>query len=84
MILSDHLGTDPVGRGAGWRKTQNTVYISQVLHDAKQRSGMSGAELFGAMVENVICAIQGGTAPSQWREVASAVTDEIQRRMVVR
>lgn len=78
-----HLGTDPVGRGE-WRRTNNTVALTQALHDVKQRAGMSGAELFGAMVENVIAAIQAGVAPVEWPAAADAVCTHIRRRCSAR
>lgn len=79
----EHMGTDAVGRGAGWRKTNNAVALTMALHDAMVRTGMSGGELFGALVENLIAAIQGSCAPSEWRQVGEAVAGEIQRRMRV-
>lgn len=81
---SEHLGTDAVGRGAGWQKTSNTVAVTMALHDVKQRAGMSGGELFGALVENVIAAIQGSCSPSEWQHVASEVSARIERRMTAR
>jgi hypothetical protein len=83
-LRASDLGTDAVGRGAGWQKTNNTIAVSMALADLKARTGMSGPELFGAMVENVIAAIQGSTAPLAWREAGAAVAREIQRRMVAR
>lgn len=80
LILPEHLGTDAVGRGAGWRKTNNANHVAMALADVKQIHNMSGGELFGAMVENVIAAIQGGTGPAQWEEQAAAVCDVIRRR----
>lgn len=77
------LGTDPVGFNE-WRKTNNAIAVSMALHDIKQVKGMSGPELFGALVENVISAIQGGCAPSEWREVGDAVCTTIMRRMEAR
>lgn len=80
----EHLGTDPVGRGAGWRKTNNALSVTRALWDVKERTGMSGGELFGALVENVIAAIQGSCAPSEWSQVGEEVAARIQRRMMVR
>lgn len=81
-VQQEHLGTDPVG-GNEWRKTANTVTVAQALHDVQARTGMSGPELFGALVENVIAAIQGTAAPSQWRELGEAVSESILKRMQV-
>lgn len=81
IITPDHLGTDKAGRGAGWDKTNATLVVATALADCKQRNNMSGGQLFGALVENVIAAIQGSVAPHAWREAASSVTDLIQRRM---
>lgn len=80
IIIPENLGTDPVGRGAGWRKTNNANAVAMGLHDIRQVTGMSGGELFGALVENVIAAIQGGTAPHAWAEAADGVCDQIKRR----
>lgn len=82
-VQRENLGTDAVGPGE-WRKTNNTLAVTQALHDAKARTGMSGPELFGALVENVIAAIQGSAAPSQWREIADATCGSILRRMDAR
>lgn len=83
-IRPHHLGTDAAGRGAGWRKTNNTIAVAMALADVKQRTGMSGGELFGALVENVIAAIQGSVAPSEWRHIGHEVAARIERRMSVR
>lgn len=80
LILPEHLGPDKVGRGAGWRKTNNAIAVTMALHDVKQATNMSGGELFGALVENVISAIQGGCGPSTWEEQANAVCEAIRRR----
>jgi hypothetical protein len=80
---ADALGTDPVGRGE-WRRTNNTNRVAMALHDMKQRSDMTGPELFGALVENVIACIQGAVAPSDWRRAGDAVTGEIMRRLTRR
>ena len=79
-IHPELLGTDAVGRGSGWRKTNNANHVAMGLHDIKQMTGMSGGELFGALFENVIAAIQGGVGPSQWEEQANAVCEQIKRR----
>jgi hypothetical protein len=80
-IRADHLGTDATGRGSGWHKTNNAVAVTMALHDAKARTGMSGGELFGALVENVIAAIQGSAAPSEWAHIGHEVATRIERRM---
>lgn len=41
--------------------------------------GPEGARM-GALVENIIAAIQGSIAPSEWGEVGAATVDEIIRR----
>jgi hypothetical protein len=82
-VQREHLGTDPVG-GNEWRKTANTVKVAQALHDCMVTSGMTGAELFGALTENLIAAIQGSAAPSQWQELGDATCTVIMRRMQVR
>lgn len=79
-----HMGTDAVGRGAGWDKTNNAIAVTMALNDLKARTGMSGGELFGALVENVIAAIQGSAAPSEWRHIGHEVAARIERRMSVR
>ena len=76
----DALGTDTTTRGE-WRKTNNTIAVAQAMNDVKVNTGMSGPELFGALVENVIAAIQGSCAPSQWQEMGDAVCVSIMRRM---
>jgi hypothetical protein len=84
LILPEHLGIDPVGRGAGWRKTNIGLRCSMVLHDLAIREGIEAGELLGGMVESVIAFIQGSTAPSAWREAGAKVAEEIERRMVAR
>lgn len=83
LVLPDALGTDTTERGA-WRKTNNAQKLARVLWRFKDAEGISGPELFGALVENVIAAIQGSTAPSDWRRCGDAVSGEILRRMSVR
>lgn len=82
-VRADHLGPDSTARGE-WRKTNNTNAVAMALHDVKARTGMTGGELFGALVENVIAAIQGSCAPSEWREIGDAVCGSIMRRMQAR
>ncbi|MDE2106903.1 MAG: hypothetical protein KGL39_57340 [Patescibacteria group bacterium] len=86
-IRPEGLGTDSRERGE-WRKTNNANAVAQALHDVYQRRSvtgeMSGPELFGALVENVIAAIQAKTPPSQWAEVGDAVCTLLMRRMTQR
>lgn len=84
IILPDVLGTDKVGRGAGWRKTNVGLRCSQVLHDLAIRESIDPGELLGGMVESVIAFIQGTSAPSEWRDAGSRVASEIEKRMVAR
>lgn len=86
-IRTDALGTDNRERGA-WRKTNNANAVAMALHDVYQKRSaeglMSGPELFGALIENVIAAIQGKTSPSQWEEVGDATCTLIMRRLTRR
>lgn len=84
IIRPSHLGSDAVGRGAGWRKTNVGLRCSQVLHDLAVTEGIAPGELFGGMVESMIAFIQASAAPSEWREVGSLVAETIERRMVAR
>lgn len=84
LILPEHLGTDKVGRGAGWRKTNVGLACSMALADLAQKRGISPGELLGGMVESLIAFIQAGTAPSEWRDVGHSVAEQIERRMVAR
>ena len=83
ILRPEHLGTDKVGRGAGWDKTNATIAVAMALSDVKQLKGLTHGELFGALVENIIAAIQGTVAPSGWRAAGHAVAEEIERRMRV-
>ena len=83
-LRPEHLGTDAVGRGAGWRKTNNAATVAMALNDCMVTAGMSGGELIGALVENVIAAIQASTPAVEWRNAGHAVATLIERRMVVR
>lgn len=82
--LIDQLGSDAVGRGAGWRKTNVGLACSMALHDLAMRRSIAPGELLGGMVETIISFIQGTSAPSEWREAGEKVTQEINRRMVPR
>ncbi len=83
LILPDSLGTDAKARGE-WRKTNNANAVAMALNDVRVAIDMTPAELFGALVENVIAAIQGTCAPSEWPMVGDAVSGEIMRRMTRR
>lgn len=84
LILPEHLGSDAVGHGAGWRKTNVGLRCSQVLHDLAVTEGIDPGELLGGMVESVISFIQGTVAPHSWRDAGAKVTEEIERRMRAR
>jgi hypothetical protein len=81
LILPEHLGPDPVGRGQeNWRKTNVGLRCSQVLHDLAVTEGIDPGELLGGMVETVISFIQGTVAPHAWRDAGAAVAEQIERR----
>lgn len=77
------LGTDAVGRGAGWNKTNNAVNYAEACHDAMHGRGHSSGEVFRALKDVVVAAVQVGLAPAEWRAAASAIGTEIRARMRV-
>lgn len=84
IYLPDSLGTDAVGRGAGWRKTNVGLRCCMALQDMAISENVTPGELLGGMVEALISFIQASAAPSEWRDAGARVTEEIERRMVAR
>lgn len=84
-LRPDNLGPDPLGLGTmAWRKSNVCVRVTQAVSDLMASDGITPTEIFGAMVENVIAALQAGFSNAERREVAQAVCDQIMRRMTAR
>ena len=79
-VTAEHLGTDAVGRGAGWWKTANATEVAKGCNDLMAESNLGSGELFRALKDIVVAVAHGG--PSA-RELGAAVGRLIERRMVV-
>jgi hypothetical protein len=79
-LQAHHLGTDAVGRGAGWHKTANATEIAKACNDLMATTEIGSGELFRALKDIVVAAAHGG--PSA-REVGVGVARLIERRVRV-
>ena len=79
-----HLGTDAVGRGAGWWKTANATEIAKACNDVMAENGLGSGEVFRALKDIVVAAVQGAMGLPEAAEVGAAVARLIESRMVVR
>lgn len=78
----DYLGTDSVGRGAGWHKTANTVEVAKACNDAMVEGDIMGGALFRALKDIVVTALSGLPAVGRG-DAAREVGALIRRRMAV-
>lgn len=79
---AEHLGTDAVGRGAGWWKTANAVEAAKACNDAMVAGEIGSGELFRALKDIVVTALHG-LGPKEAAEAGGRVARLIERRMVV-
>jgi len=77
------LGTDAVGRGAGWSKTANAVEIAKGCNDVMSENDLTGGAVFRAIKDIVVAAVQGSVGVSGRRAAGAAVGGLIRRRMRV-
>ncbi len=78
---ADLLGTDAVGRGAGWHKTANCAEMTKAIHDAFVTGELSGGEAFRALKDIVVAALQNGVSASEREAACVGITREIARRL---
>jgi hypothetical protein len=76
-----HMGTDAVGRGAGWQKTANTVEIAKACNDVMVDEDLPSGELFRALKDIVVTALHA-LGVKECAEAGIAVARLIERRMV--
>jgi hypothetical protein len=78
----DYVGTDAVGRGAGWHKTANTVEIAKACNDVMIENDLLGGVLFRALKDIVVTSLS--SLPIVGRaDAALEVGALIRRRMAV-
>lgn len=77
------LGTDKVGRGAGWNKTANCVEVAKACNDVMVETEMPSGALFRALKDIVITALQSGLTHDEAVSASLAIGSLIRRRMVV-
>lgn len=75
-----HMGTDAVGRGAGWRKTANAVEIAKACNDVMADEDLPSGALFRALKDIVVTALHALGA-TECAEAGIAVCGLIERRM---
>ena len=80
---ASNLGTDAVGRGAGWSKTANTVEIAKACNDVMVDENIPSGALFRALKDIVVAALQGALGDDERIAAGTAVARLIERRMVV-
>lgn len=76
------LGTDAVGRGAGWHRTANTVELAKACNDVMVENKLAGGVVFRALKDIVVAGVQA-LAVAERRGAALAVGALIRRRMRV-
>jgi hypothetical protein len=77
-----HMGTDAVGRGAGWGKTANAVEIAKACNDVMADEDLPSGWLFRALKDIVVTALHT-LGPQECAAAGVAVAGLIERRMVV-
>jgi hypothetical protein len=78
---AEDLGTDAVGRGAGWSRTANTVEIAKACNDCIAENDLAGGAVFRALKDITVAAVQGGVGPTGRRGAGVAIGALIRRRM---
>lgn len=76
------LGTDAVGRGAGWSRTANTVELAKACNDVMSENDLAGGVVFRALKDIVVTAIVALPEVAR-RDAAITVGGLIRRRMGV-
>lgn len=79
---ADWLGTDTVGRGAGWSKTANAVELAKACNDVMSENDLMGGYVFRALKDIAVAAIQA-LPTTERRDAGRAVGTLIMRRMRV-